>query len=226
MAKLLDQEPTVTKDTRGGTRANHPAYALIHASRVQGNRTLVGTDFMHHSYITLSISRAELNRELSRDWMFPRTELLEVCLSEAQWAAFVSSLNVGNGVSCTLNHLDGQMVPGIPHRTQTTEFKSEVTETIKDAIARLDVVINSSIPKKHADELRLVRQELVLNLPFVEDSFTKHVENTLEHAKTEVNAYVQAVVMRAGLAALTSTEDAPIELIDAPIEVLKGVQQR
>src|SRR5687767_12050919 len=99
------EKPTTTKRvgrTDRGTTESHPAYGQISASRVSGSINLYGSDFRHNHYVIVSIHRSVLDRDLSHDWPFPRQEIIEVALSESQWAHFVSSLNAGSGAQCTI----------------------------------------------------------------------------------------------------------------------------
>ncbi|KKL96942.1 hypothetical protein LCGC14_1839510, partial [marine sediment metagenome] len=97
------QEPTieVTKDDPiNDTVERHPAYAQIGAMRVSGSHGayLYGSDFRHQHYIMIQIHDSVLHRSLSGDRAHSGKRLIEVALSEAQWATFVSSLNQGSGV--------------------------------------------------------------------------------------------------------------------------------
>ena len=114
------QQPTAEKVGSNITETveSHPAYAQISASRVSGQTNLYGSDFSHQNYVTISIHASELHRSLSRDWAFSRREYIEVAMSESQWAAFVSSMNVGCGIQCTLSHLEGNASHRYPtHRS-------------------------------------------------------------------------------------------------------------
>ena len=51
-------EPTIEQCERfddKSTRLTHPAYGQITVSKVSGSRVLYGSDFVHHSYVTLRI---------------------------------------------------------------------------------------------------------------------------------------------------------------------------
>jgi hypothetical protein len=222
MNKPEAQEPIRVQRDRDEVET-HPAYAMIGASRVSGGPgRLFASEFNHQHYVTISICAAELHRNLSRDWHFGRNEYIEVSLSEAQWASFVSSMNVGSGVPCTLNRRNGEMVPQIKGQAKTkTMFKQELGETLKtvtDSLGALEKQINESkLSGKAKDELlaslRRAMMNLAPNLSFVADQFSEHIETTLEHAKIEVGAYVQAVISRTGIEALRG---------QSPIEITQG----
>lgn len=206
------------------TRHRHPAFAQIGVSRVSGGHTaLYGSDFNHNAYMTIRISRSELNRDLSHDWPFEREQVIEVALSEAQWATFVSSPNMGSGVQCTLQYLQGEMIPGLPDPVSRSEqFAGEAKERLDRATRRLDQMLDEidalGLPKGKAEklrsEVRMARQDLASNLPFVAKSFAEHTERVTEHAKAEIHGYMTGVLMRTGVKAL-SEGALPLALPDA-----------
>lgn len=208
-------EQPVTVPTKMGcvdeTKTTHPAYGQIVASRVTGSTSLYGSDFLHNAYMTITIRRSELNRGLSRDWYFAGEELIEVALSEAQWATFLSSPNVGSGVPCTIDHINRVVIPGLPDPIdRSKQFAGELDGTLKectDAIeAMLEKMTEMGLPKGKTAELKgmlaKVHQELTCNLPFVGKQFGEHVEDTVEKAKQEVHGYMLGVIQRTGIAAL------------------------
>ena len=96
-------EPTVTRGKWGADDREvltHPAYAQVSISHVSGSSDLYGSDFTHQNYVTLSISRSELHRDLNRDWYFEREELIEIALSEAQYATMVAAPRIIAGRNC------------------------------------------------------------------------------------------------------------------------------
>ena len=215
------ENPTI-EDAKGPTSETverHPAYAQIGASRVSGHTNLYGSDFDHQHYVTISIHKSELHRGLSRDWHFAREEYIEVSLSEAQWATFVSSMNVGSGVPCTLNHHGGKGVPQIPSAPKRQhQFRTEVDARLQAAMAELKALregientkLSGAAKKELLNHLSFAERDFSANIAFVASQFGEHIEQVTEHAKIEVNAYVQSTIVRAGLTALQATP--PISL--------------
>lgn len=237
MSSVRSEIPVVeTPDSQGhGTVLSHPAFGQISVSRIRGGPSaLYGSDILHRDQIEIAIRRSELHRNLSQDWCFPRDEVIAVRMSEAQFAAFVSSVNVGSGVPCTLTRLNGQFLPTIPYRPQQERFEQEVHGYVRKAVERVDKAIEeimgelgASLSQKKREailgSLRRLRKDLDDALPFVLQQFAEHMENTVEHAKGEVNAYIMTMIQRAGLSALAEShaaEDAPLQLGtgDAPTE--------
>jgi hypothetical protein len=231
------QEPTQTKrsDPLGGTEFTHPAYAQIGASRVTGAAVLYGSDFVHHQYICVRIAKSTLTRSLSNDWLFADSlPYIEVDLSEAQWASFVSSMNVGSGVSCTLRFRDKQEIPGLPDPVQRTEtFAAEAKQMMGRALTELksleEAIHGSGLSGKKVEALsrqvQSARSAISGNLGFVADQFGEHMEKVTESAKVEVNAYAINTLMRAGLQALSNGKPV-IELLTDASSTAAGAQKQ
>lgn len=203
-----------------GTRLTHPAFGQISVSRLSGHSVLYGSDFRHHHSVRLTIRSSVLNRQLSGDWPFQQKELIEVEMSEAQWATFVSSFGQGGGVQCTIRHHNGETVPALPLRDEAKEFSKEMSEQAKEALVALDkalaAVAGAKMSKRDAADIigpiKAAMREIGVNADFVKDSFDRHVEERIEKAKVEVNAYMTNAVQRAGLEALMKQNSPPLVL--------------
>jgi hypothetical protein len=195
-----------------GLRMKHPAYAQIGAYRVQGHATLYGSEFNHQHYVCVRIKRSEHIRTLSNDWHMGRGELIEVAMSEAQWASLVSGMNIGDGPCCTLLHIAHEQVPQLPDPKQTTEhFRKEIAAVYLEAKKALESIadrLGDGVGKRAAAELareiRMHAHRIVGSSGFVADQFDEHMERTTEKAKIEVNAFVEAAINRAGLQAIAN----------------------
>lgn len=219
------QEPTVSKETRGGEEyevLRHPAFGQVSITHVSGRANLYGSDFEHHHYVTLTIKRSELHRNLSRDWNFERELVTEIALSEAQFATMISSPN-RSGVPCTFLHTEHEVVPSLPRRDTKKLYDAELEKKLKKSVAELEAHRDEirtavvKLPKKVQEQvlgpIERAITELKSNTPFVIKSFGEHMEESVERAKSEINAYVTNTVMRAGLTALQSG-DPVLEIAD------------
>lgn len=210
------EEPTVTAGDREETIETHPAYGHIAAARVSGHARLYGSDFRHQHYMVITIRRSQLRRSLSRDWHHEREELIEVALSESQWATFVSSLN-GGGSPCTLTRVAGAQVSPIAGAVtdRGTQFTGELRERLSGALDALkDLRARVAAGKGGKESVRLVEraeQQIVANLEFVVDQFGAHVEKMTEKAKAEVLAFMDAEVSRAGIEAIKGRQPLRLE---------------
>lgn len=213
------QEPELHKgDDTMGDFETHPAYGQIAVSRISGHAYLYGSDFEHPNYVVVRINESQLNRSLSRDWAFSRKGIIEVAMSEAQWATFVSSFNQGSGVQCTIQNREGEgSVPGIPAPNRTAKFNAEANEDLQDIRRELNELRQkleentAGLSKAKAQDLlkhvNLSIRAVSDSLPFVASQMEEHMENVVEAAKAEVHGYLSAQINRAGLAALGAKPD-------------------
>jgi len=201
-------EPGPSGDTEVST---HPAYGQIGTSRVSGHANLYDSDFRHNAYMTITIRKSQLHRDLHRDWHFAHQEIIEVALSESQWATFVSSPNSGMGVPCTIQHMDGQIIPGLPDpSSRADQFSKEMADTLGKSIGTLKALLGQideqGLPKKKADAIKRAIEHALMqinsNVPFVAKSFEEHTEAVVEAAKAEIHGYMTGVLNRAGIEAL------------------------
>jgi hypothetical protein len=220
-------EPPVETEEHGHTgretKITHPSFGQIGASRVQGSTQLYGSELQHQHYMTVTIRRSTLHRTLSSDHSYAGEELIEVALSEAQWATFVSTPNSGFGVACTIQHLDRKPVPQLPPptKTQGERFEKDIYEVLGKILKGMDGLstqLEGALSKTKVAELKktaeMLRSHLQSNTRFVGDMFVEHMENVVEKAKIEVNAYATATIQRAGLTALAEKNgDAPVTLL-------------
>jgi hypothetical protein len=218
------QEPIEEQDNSplGGTILKHPAFGQISAHRISGTASLYGSDFLHRNSVKIDIMTSELRRSLSNDWPHARKELISVLLSEAQWAAFVSSLNAGPGTQCTIRHINCEFVPQLPDpKPRTEQFFNEAKETTERAdkeLLELAELINASnlsgVKKKEfLSKITSAQRAIGSSVKFVLDQFGEHMEATTEKAKIEIEAYVNDRIQRTGLQAL-GANDKPFELLE------------
>lgn len=205
-------EPTARKNAAGDeTTFEHPAYGVVTIHKIHGTHMLFGSDFEHQACLELRVRNASHVRRLSSDWYHGNREIVSIKLTFAQWASLLSSMNMGDGVPCTIEHVAGEYRPYLPPPVSNSDrFKSEHTETLQDAIRELNeleaLTDNPKIPAGIRSELRLkvqkARQEIKDNLGFVETQFNRDVEKSLSKAKLEIDSYIGMAIEKVGLGAL------------------------
>lgn len=199
-------------DPMSDSRTTHPAFAQIRANRYSGSHAMYGSSFLHSGGVSITISRSELLRGLSNDHHHEREELIEVSLTEAQWATFVSTLNNGSGIPCTLRHIGRETVPGLPDPPDMSgQYAAEMSETVREIqVALRNLAANEKLPQWARKQIDMQAARLTSSTGFIAKQFGEHVENVVEAAKIEINAYVTQTVHRAGLEHIAS--GAPISL--------------
>ena len=212
MEKYVKPTQTPSASYKDEVVETHPCYAQIGANRVQGRKVLYGSDFVHEHYITIRIAASSLHKQLGRDSaMASHIPYIEVALSEAQWATFVSTMNVFTGTQCTLTYLNRESVPQLETPPDKQEkFKTDAKAILADHVKKLAALENAiaagNIPaklkKELADTVAVLRANLLPNVNYIGEQFVEHMENTKEKAKIEVNAFIHGEIARAGLKSL------------------------
>lgn len=206
------EKPKLISQGQMGEEYSHPAFGQISCSRVTGgNNYLYGSDFAHHNTVRISITGSVVVRDHGIERAHNGRELIEIEMSESQWASMVSSLNMGSGTMCTLRRVAGEKMPHLPPPEDKQEiFAKSMDETLakaKEHAKELRIMLEQSgLPKKKVDEmlrkLGQVDMNIGSNVEYVGKVFGEHMETTVSKAKTEVEAYVTGTIARAGLKAL------------------------
>lgn len=210
--------PTVTEARTGQCDPHevydHPAYGVITLTNPQGgDSTLFGSDIGHNQRMCITIHRAQLKRDLNHDWIHTTGQIIEVEMSHAQFAQFITSQGKGDGTPCTLRWMKGEgAVPGIARiETKHDTFRREIhdaarkrLESIEKEIAKLGEMIESGkLPKKELRELHANLRRQVDYLPgtmgFVVKSAEEALEKATSDAKIEVESYIAMTAQRLGL---------------------------
>jgi hypothetical protein len=220
---IVIEQPKVeeVRDAAGDIerRLTHPAYALIRATRVTGHCALYGTDFIHNNLVKIAIARSALHRSVSHDWPAPGAELVEVAMSEAQWARLISSTGgMDVETQCTLVKLGADTVSGLPPpESRVDEFAREMRRTQSRAIRTLSELRASieglGLSKRQTAQLLAkveeARNRVSTNAERIADQFGKHAEHLVEEVKTEVSAWMQTMIASAQAAARLGDRSAP-----------------
>lgn len=199
----MESEATkIQNSIDGAVINNHPSYGSITVSRSSSSEaaTLYGSSVKHRNTIRLTVHHSEQHRLLSGDWYSPTDRIVEVEMSQNQWAELVSSIGLGAGVPCTIRWLNGR-VETPPSCSKIEQFKEEFQEKMERAIADADAAIEKaeclldkkSFTKADKTELlnlmRTIQQSVKRNAPFVYDQFTKQMEKTSTEVKGELEAW-------------------------------------
>ncbi len=218
MRKIM-RATKVNEDDVHGDQFEHPAFGTVSVSRVSGQAVLFQSAIRHQHYITLTVNRASNTRHLNRDWVMGRDTIVQVAMSEAQWATMVSSLNMGSGTPCTLQYAppkgtDIETVPGLEVEPTKSTFEAEMSEHLEDMveqsmaiIERLDGILSGKSVKKSdvanlRDAVKHLRMCVLNNTPFVQKQFASAMEKTVEAGKAEIDGFILRRMQGLGLEAL------------------------
>ena len=194
-------------------RTDHPSFGTIQVNRVTATpgAALFNSPMRHGRYVTITITRASKGRAYHEDWVHPEEELIEVHMSQHQWAEFVSSFGVGAGVPCTISRVGRERMPPVPEDGLRETFEKEVedktaalAQKASDFRAQVaELMGKPRLVKADKDALRklaaAIEMEIGSNLPFLQSQFEEAMDKTVGVAKSEILAHVDNVVRMVGL---------------------------
>lgn len=201
-----------------GTQYSDPSMVTVSLHRVTCTPgvNLFGSNVKHSNLIQLSIHQAEVERHLSKDWIYGSNKtLIEVSLSPTQFAELLTSLNVGNGVPATLNSFNNECFETPEYASKADQFKEEVSEYLDYTLNELSSLYNELTEKltdgkpiSNKEKKPLLSkvesfQRLISDkLPFIMNQFSKHMDKTVQESKAEVDAFVMHNVTKLGFEAI------------------------
>ncbi len=206
-----------------GYTESHPCFGTARLSRAQGSANLFGS-VMHGAqhFVSLTISRAERHHEYSSDSYYDRDELIEVWMTNDQFAELITTWNMGNGVPVTLRRVrDGKLksVPEIGGDDESESKRAEdlFNDKLSDVVAEfrnnydaLKEILNKKGAINKVERAKIekifwsVERWFDDSAPFACSTFVKSTERIVSKAKREVDAFVSGVIHKTGLDALKS----------------------
>lgn len=192
----------------------HPAYGIVRVTHPTGGEMkLFGSDMKHNNRICLTFYKAVEDRSLSNSWLHEKEVLMEVELSETQWASLVSS-NMGSPTPITYRHYrDGNLV-NVPligqQKTEREKFSKEYQDTIKTHMERgqaaltklMELKEKGKAGKKDIDDLISIMQQslgrFVSDTTFSAKCFEEVMEKTVTHAQVEIENSISNLAKRIG----------------------------
>ncbi len=194
--------------TSDDTRETHPSYGMAVLCRSTGGiGPLFGSPIPdHRSCISLYIRRGAVSHDLyeNRYSAAGMESIVEVRFSAAQFAELITSMNLGDGVPCTLGSVNGKSIPSprhiVPeHKKITDGFSSKISGLVervkakyKETQLRFEDRKPLSVKERDAilGELGKIVQELEANAPFVVEQFGESTQRIVTSAKAEIAAAV------------------------------------
>lgn len=203
---------TIELYEQNGQKFSHPSYAVVQINRVSGQAELFDSSISHQHYITLSICRATKHRDGSHDFVLAGKELIEVAMSETQLARVITSMNMGSGSPCTLQHIDGKMVDQ-PELEDLLNTHKKMVQDKLTGVTKNQLKIAQRVTKWREDKHRPTLKELddlsqqlhcsaahfELNMGYYAQCFKEHMETVVDEAKAEIETHMLATAGRLGL---------------------------
>ncbi len=218
-------------------KEKHPSYGMVSFSRVQSNQgeSLFGSSIKHRNMVRMRVKTAYKKRDLNTDWYSGDQLLLEVDMSQNQFAELITSMNCGDGVPATLRFttLAGviEECPEVKVRQRLEdEFKNKtisLMEKFSGMAREIQETVNKkgTILKKDKESisslLEHMKTELNSNIPFVQKQFNEATDKVVADAKGEIDATMTTLIHNLGVAALN---EGKVEIGDRVVPKLEDIE--
>lgn len=225
IASYVKEEERIHDEDLHGVEENHPSFGTIRLSKISGHAKLFMSPFRHQHFIGITISRAKRYRSLSNDRLHGDVrQVIEVFLSEAQFAKFITSAYDGGGTPCTIHSITGTYMPEPPEGDEVEKFHQDVEKDAEKAASFLGKALEKAkalldkptVSKKDRQEvidlIHSAERKLSDSMPFVISQLRERMEKVVADAATEVDAYVNRMVQNLGLRQLAK-ENPPIRML-------------
>jgi hypothetical protein len=188
-------------------KEKHPSYATLQFSRVSssGVKPLFGSSIKHRDTIVMRVRKASLCRHLNEDYIFGDQEIIEVEMSQSQFAEAITSMNQGSGIPVTLTYLQGEgIIEDCPYFDKRMQFENEFADKnkkqnelasnlIKETQKLFDEkkTFNKADKENVLNMLYKLQQEIGSNTEFIYKQFNEQMDKTTMEAKGEIEAFMQ-----------------------------------
>lgn len=217
-----------------GTPETHPSWGMIEITRFTGGgHKFFDSPIRHHGGITLKIQRAQRTRTLARHWLHSRQELIEVSMTNEQFAQMLTTQGHVPGTACTIDRFNGEQMPAAeqddhraPYDADLKESVSKVGEKMKpvsDLVAAL--VKKGSATKKDLAELagavQQMEQQVHSNMPYFIRAFSEGMSRVEVAAKIEIKSFLDDALRGVGLSEITARLEGGVRHLlgkDDPVE--------
>jgi hypothetical protein len=210
----------------------HPSYGCIGLNQSSGRGVLFGSEVVHQHFISLTISEARRVVDEPREFVMPERELIQVEMTQAQFAEMITSPNRGGGTPCTIARFTGDDGEPWVHprhggrpsppdpEPYTQRYKSamgeradKVVEFIAKAKSMIDELMDGKTKPTKAtlgalqSALHMAKMNIESNLPYVMEEMEEGIEKRMATAINEFESYVAFSLQTKGLQHLAA--DAP-----------------
>ena len=182
----------------------HESYGLLQISRFQGgDRTYFGSSIEHGHGISFELHEGELHRNLHSDWYHSGKKILEIRMTETQFAEAITHLN-SNPVPVTIHSIGTRQMESPPMINRREQFEDEIDTRFKELEKKIATLSENTekilSDKKNLSkedrstilrELSKIRQEIGVNMPFVRDCFREAMDGITLEAKAEAESFIR-----------------------------------
>jgi hypothetical protein len=191
----------------------HESFGQIQFSRVSGHADFYGSELEQQNFITMEVKNSELQRDLTQDRYFAfGVPLIKIRMTSGQFSEMITSMNMGSGVCCTIERLNGFKVEELPiqesrkelvHRKFEDRMKVFADSIRENKNKAKDIVKKKSLSKQDIHDLSMqldwLTSEIESNIPFFTKCFQETMDEMVFEAKTEVENAIMHKITTLGL---------------------------
>lgn len=195
---------------------SHPSFGQIRFNRTDANgKTFYGSALPQDHYISMEVYHSEIHRDLTQDDYYSRGQILRVRMSSGQFAEMITSLNIGSGVPCTIERIEGKEIPKLPELENRQEFVlRKFEDRMKEFADKLrerqkqakELVAKKTLSKDEMRQLQThldsMTMEIERNIPYFSKCFQENTNEVVVEAKIEIENALQHKINTLGLKAL------------------------
>lgn len=216
------------------TILRHESYGMLRICRYHGGeQSFFGSAIPHEGGISLEILEGEWKRGLNSDWYMPKKRLIEIRMTENQFAEAITNLNA-SPVPVTLQSVMGEKRETPPLVNKRNQFENELDEQMTEVANRLASLSknaenllqgkkNLSKDDREAilKELQAVQTELRNNLPFIKTCFREAMDDIVLESKTEAENFIKQRAQSLGIDVSKRLESSSYLAIDTTFKETK-----
>lgn len=200
---------------------NKSCKGLIKFARMNGGDPyLFGSSIQHGTKISCTISFADEERHLGADHYNPDPiPIIELEMSQTQFAEAITSLNYGVGTPVTIRYIEGKATEPCDfkskyrvfedeYRSQISEVNIETSRLIADLTELFESgkPLNKSEKAKVIDSLNHISRQINQESVFLLRRFSEQMDKTVTEAKGEFDAYINAKMSKLAEGVLSQKE--------------------
>ena len=199
----------------------HESYGLVRLSRTNGRMNLFGSPIVPNHFMTLVIEEGRQYHGLGTDREMGGPTIVEIAMSEMQFAELITTPNSGCGTPCTLVYArEGETVkrfqqpPAQVSEASRTreEFRKRVSDRMADMEAAKDRIeklmeegsLSSKRRKEISSEIESLMCLFTSSAPFFMERFEENAAKVVATAKAEISAHADLVSRQTGVGLLKS----------------------
>ena len=195
---------------------SHPSYGMISFSRINGGgERFYGSEMIPDNYIEMRVMTSEMETDLSSTRYYGKDRILSVRMTSVQFSELITSMNVGDGVPCTIDRIMGEKVERIPTHEQRPDFVlrkfndrlKEMGESVSRNLNSVDHILKKpKLSKDDKEEIKKILSkhevEITKNIPFFLRCFQESMDEIVVDAKTTIDSALLHKITTLGLSEL------------------------